>query len=170
MPPWDNLPPELVSRIPKMRAEAMFADANHRRVDRIIDSFWITMWRARLRVYKHRLTPVHSSQPWPASHLLTSTSVPPPLYTRRLIPSQWPGRIGSVAVKRPSMGPISPYEFPLRAPKNDTDNLGTTPLSAAKSGRAPAAGKNYAPPPPCAGLVGVKTLECERRLRCDSII
>jgi hypothetical protein len=141
MPPWDNLPPELVSRIPEMRAEAMFADANQRRVDRIIDSFWITIWRARPRVFNPRLPPVHSSQPWPASHLLTSTSVPPPLYTRRLIPHQWPGRVCSMAVKRPSMGPIGPYEDPMRARKNDPDNLGTTPLSAAKSGRAPAAGK-----------------------------
>jgi hypothetical protein len=41
MPPasWESLPPELAARILEMRAEAMFVDANRRRIDAIIASF-----------------------------------------------------------------------------------------------------------------------------------
>jgi hypothetical protein len=57
---WDSLPPELVAKILEMRAEAMFADANRRRTDAILASFWGAVWRARPRVFRHRLPPVHS--------------------------------------------------------------------------------------------------------------
>jgi hypothetical protein len=57
---WDSLPPDLVAKILEMRAEVMFADANRRRTDAIITSFWAAVWRARPRVFKHRLPPVHS--------------------------------------------------------------------------------------------------------------
>jgi hypothetical protein len=56
---WDSLPPELVAKTLEMRAEAMFADAKGRRTDAIIASFWATVWRARPRVFRHRLPPVH---------------------------------------------------------------------------------------------------------------
>jgi hypothetical protein len=57
---WDYLPPELVARILEMRAEAMFVDANRRRPDAIIASFWGAVWRARPRLFRHRLPLVHS--------------------------------------------------------------------------------------------------------------
>jgi hypothetical protein len=49
-----------VARILQMRAEAMFVDANRRRTDAIIASFWGAVWRARPRVFRPRLPPVHS--------------------------------------------------------------------------------------------------------------
>jgi hypothetical protein len=57
---WDSLPPELVAKILDMRAEAMFADATRRRMGAVLASFWGAVWRARPRVFKHRLPPVHS--------------------------------------------------------------------------------------------------------------
>jgi hypothetical protein len=39
MPSWDSLPPDLVTIILAMRAEAMIADANRRRTDAVVASF-----------------------------------------------------------------------------------------------------------------------------------
>jgi hypothetical protein len=49
-----------VAKILEMRKEAMFADATRRRTDAIIASFWAAVWRAKPRVFRHRLPPVHS--------------------------------------------------------------------------------------------------------------
>jgi hypothetical protein len=58
---------------------------------------------------------------------------------------------------------IGPQATSVGNLNRDTEHLGTTSLPSAKSGRGRPAGQNSAPPPPRAGLVGVKTLECERR-------
>jgi hypothetical protein len=52
---WDDLPPELVDKILGMRREAMRADAKQRRRDRIIADFWEAVWRAKPRIFRHRL-------------------------------------------------------------------------------------------------------------------
>jgi hypothetical protein len=57
---WDSLPPELVARILELRAEAMREDAQRRRTAAIMTSFWAAVWRARPRVFRNRLPPVHS--------------------------------------------------------------------------------------------------------------
>jgi hypothetical protein len=49
-----------VTKILELRAEAMFDDAKRRRTAAIITSFWAAVWRARPRVFRNRLPPVHS--------------------------------------------------------------------------------------------------------------
>jgi hypothetical protein len=43
-----------------MRAEAMREDAKQRRMQAIIAAFWERVWRAKPRVFRHRLPPVES--------------------------------------------------------------------------------------------------------------
>jgi hypothetical protein len=57
---WDSLPPDLVTKILVTRAEAMREDAKQRRMQAIIASFWERVWRAKPRVFRHRLRPVES--------------------------------------------------------------------------------------------------------------
>jgi hypothetical protein len=38
-----------------MRREMMREDAKQRRVDRIIVDFWEAVWRAKPRIFRHRL-------------------------------------------------------------------------------------------------------------------
>jgi hypothetical protein len=57
---WDSLPPELVARILAMCADAMREDAKQRRMQAIIASVWERVWRAKLRVIRHRLPPIES--------------------------------------------------------------------------------------------------------------
>jgi hypothetical protein len=49
-----------VTKILEMRAEAMREDANRRRMQAVVASFWERVWRAKPRVFRHRLPPVQS--------------------------------------------------------------------------------------------------------------
>jgi hypothetical protein len=94
-----------------------------------------------------------------------STSVKPQLYTWVQSPLQWPGRVGSVgpnpgqwvwpALERLHWHPCE-FILTISAPP---------PYPRPNPGQPPTGRKiqNCAPPPPRAGLGGVKTLQCERR-------
>jgi hypothetical protein len=55
-----HLPPALVAKIMRMRRDSMMADANARSVDGVIASFWERVWRAKPRVFRHRLREAQS--------------------------------------------------------------------------------------------------------------
>jgi hypothetical protein len=55
MATWDDLPPELVSKILEMRFEGMVEDNRQRYVQRVVASFWQAVWRAKPRVFRRRL-------------------------------------------------------------------------------------------------------------------
>jgi hypothetical protein len=90
-----------------------------------------------------------------------SVSMSHPLYTRVPTPRQWLMQAGASDVSgcyRPSSS------TPLGSPDVHIGNLGTTALHPRPDpGEVGRPGKFCAPPPPRAGLVRVKTLECKRR-------
>lgn len=47
--------PEFVDKILGMRREPMLADAKQQRTDRTIMDFWDAGWRAKPRIFRHRL-------------------------------------------------------------------------------------------------------------------
>lgn len=55
MAKWDDLPPELAAKILAMRGEVMMAEHQQRVVAKVVASFWEAVWRARPRVFKHKL-------------------------------------------------------------------------------------------------------------------
>jgi hypothetical protein len=65
MATWDDLPPELVAKILEMRFEGMVEDKRQRYVQRVIASFWTTVWRAKPRVLRRRLPRAHQTYSTP---------------------------------------------------------------------------------------------------------
>ena len=55
---WDDLPPEIVANILKIRRDTMRAEAREREMQRVLADFYARVWRARPRVFRRRLPPV----------------------------------------------------------------------------------------------------------------